>query len=395
MATDWNAWNALMAGQQEDPMMSMPGQQPPMSMPPQRGPASMKFRPAPSVTQPDFTESAEMPQRTPSAMAVSGRTPLSLDALRKMIAQQTGNADTMAGYAQRYKELMATKGGDLSPLLRMVDSAFGSDTAKGYESPQAAEGDKLAKQMAMQKMVNDAYTPIASELLKQYNSDNSAESKLNRALAGRIGAADKLSQSYGDRLFFMRGVAPEERKPLLTLDRVRKAAKLIGNIETDQAGKIDKNELAELGAALATTITGSNVLTDHQMNAFVPKSIQMDVAGIIQWLKGAPQGVEQKEWLKRFKKTLRAEQSGAVDSIHGWQDAQKEYFASRGLDEEQLERGHRAARKWIGAKLIDSKTGQNPLDDNETVRLQDPATGKWYNLPLDEVEAFKKDKGIK
>ncbi len=342
---------------------------------PQRAPAG--FRPAPPPPP--------MPEEEGREPASARRRKANANPLQAMLGEQEQGVQSLEDIARQYAEYVNQKKGqtDLSPLLQLSDSLFGSSIAKGYDAPPTEE-EVLGKKAALQKEINAARQPMAQELLRQYASDNSAESKYLSQLAKMTGQTDKDSRELGKQVMFQRGIPGEVRRPIATLDRIGKAYALIENIEKDQQGALTGIEMAELGAALATSVTGSNVLTDHQMKAFVPPGVDLTGAAIGEWLTGTPMTVEKKEWLKMFKKTLYREQLAAKRSVRGYQQA----LLSRDkgiVPEERHKAISSAGEQWLSTSFPDIDMG--------TVRIEHG--GQVYNLPPDQVEAFKADKGIK
>lgn len=319
----------------------------------QRAPANYRPAPPPPMPQLPKREPAQAPRRNPNA-----------DSLEALRGEQEEGVQSLEDIARQYAEYVNQKKGqtDLSPLLQLSDSLFGSNIAKGYDAPPTEE-EVLGKKAALQKEINAARAPMATELLKQYASDNSVQSKALRQLAQQSGQSTKQANKLADNVMFRRGVAPQVRVPIMTLNRVNAANTIIDNVLKDQKGLVDPNELKEMGASVAQVVLNSNDITDEKFKAFVVDNVKTQVADLSQYIFSKPKGIDQKEWLMRYKKTLKREQAVAKQALKSYQGAEYKIAEGLGMDPRQIEAVKAGGDYWLDSGYPDvQELGGGPVE---------------------------------
>jgi hypothetical protein len=268
---------------------------------PQRGPAS--FRPAP----PAPVQEVE-PERSPA----SARRKPSSSKFQSVLDEQEAGVGNLEDLARQYAEMAEANKGrmNLSPLMQLSDSLFGSNIAKGYDAPETEE-EVMGKKAAFQKEINAARTPIAQELLKQYASENSAEGKYWSQAMKRMGDGDKAFEKAMDDILMKGRQSVTIKQAQEKLGRVNSAMGLIEAIESNpnlvEQGKYNPADMNELTASVAATINNTSVTTDSMRKSLEVANAPLSAAGIVQWFNAKPHGVEQQEWINRFVRTLDAE----------------------------------------------------------------------------------------
>jgi hypothetical protein len=98
------------------------------------------------------------------------------------------------------------------------------------------------------------------------------------------------------------------------------ASQRLKAVALDEKGglqNINPIQMQEVSTALATLISGSNVVGEKQIASLVPKTARGDVAKMMEWWSGNPQGADQKEFLKLFVKTADREEKLATTQLQG------------------------------------------------------------------------------
>lgn len=374
--------------------------------PAQRNPATV-YRPAPP---PPPEASLEQPQvqRKPAVAGMPRRNPAStMMSVDEIIQQQKDNQALLQGYADKYKDLTSQHEGDVdfSPILHLVDSTFGSKTATGYQKPGEKEQQDLLHQFAIQKEAGGALSPVAQELIKAYSSENSAQSRyLNNITKKDKSSANAFAKAKENILMTGRNAPKYAVQAQEKLGRVNSAMALIEAVENDPnavaQGKYDPASMEELTSAVAGTVNNSNVVTDSMREALKIRNLPLSTAGVLQYLTGKPDPVHQKEWIARIVRTLEAEHHRANTKLEAYHDEVADINHAEIGDEnydllKRLAKRNRDNAFPSPLSVLGVKADHVAGGTAGTVSIQDPATGKRYNIPVDQVDAFKKAKRIK
>lgn len=270
-----------------------------------------------AMTQPagDTASDASTPPVPTQPLSNMQRVQNSREQIANLLAHQQGGVENLQRLVDRYQKEPEKL--NLAPILALTDFVGGTHNAENYKAPETRQ-EKQMNLIKLNQLVNKEREAPIKDAERQYASDNSAESKYYKALSGQIGKEDKAVGQMRQDVLFKRGTNPQISQSINTLRRANQVVNLMDSLP--EGGPIP-SELANIATGLGALVSGSNVVTDSRLKEVLPKNLDLSWASVKQWLTSNPQGADQHEFLKRFRREIDAETKGARQTLHGYLDS--------------------------------------------------------------------------
>jgi hypothetical protein len=321
--------------------------------------------------------------------------------LEEFMNRRQQGADNMRKLADQYGAAMdkARTRPDHRNFNALQDYYYGTNFSKANEAHNPInEEDAVKGKMAAQQSVDKSEDPIASELLKQYNSDNSLVGKeqanyyrglssMNHSGVTHDKALDKMEDDMGKAMNPLSSVYGGGNNNLGT--RLARARSINALIAQHPNYDLDPREQKDLALGMASLITNQNRVPYELAQSLTPKTFRGDVAKFAEYVTNNPQSVEAKDFVKRMAQTVAREQNVATQQIGAIQQQQGQRFNRLMLERPQrhamlLKTGQNYTNMPALDQAADQPIGQfKEIKDpksGETVRYQKVDNGKWQKV---------------
>jgi hypothetical protein len=360
-----NPWGYAAGGTvDEDPTDDAETEQPTFNtqQPPMRELAAMLSKEQPA---------AEAPAEATRTPATAKENVLGLrEQLQKYLGKQASGSDNMQKLAEMYGKALGEGNDrtDLSPLLALSDSLYGSKLQGSYKRPLTGM-EQLAEQMKAQGLVDKSNAATTSAAEKEYGQDTNAVSKEQAAYWRGInsdnskhrkdeGDLDKMEQNFAKAMNPMSSVYGGGNNNLgMRLARARSAnALLMQHPDLN----LDPREQKDFALSTATLLSNQNRVPYELVQDLVPHTFKGDYAKAVEYFFNHPKETNSQEFVRRMADTIQKEQMTATEQIKAIQQQQAQGFYPLAVKRPERYKAHLAAgSNFLSLPGLDEVPGVN------------------------------------